>query len=206
MSANPQEVQATPAPAKPKREVVTVQMTDGRKIDFGLKQKLDKTIIKADGTDWKPGDPDDQVYAVRLDFSNGQTRTRELDKYPLKRRLLAHGISQKEGDEGAGVDSVDDMVYDIDTLSERLQKGVWSEKREGGVAGVSILATALVEATKQSMEDIRTFLAGLKPAEKEALKASPQLKPIIDRIQAEKASKSTVDSGALLARLGLKAA
>lgn len=203
MSAVPQ---ATETSAKPKREVVKVQMQDGRTVEFGTKQKLDKTIIKADGSAWSSEDSDDQVYAVRFDFSNGQTRTRVLDTYPLTRRLKAHGISQKEGDEAAGTESIDDIVYDIDTLSERLARAVWSEKREGGVAGVSILATALVEATGKTMEEIREYLSALKPAEKEILKApgSP-IKPIIDRLQQEKASKSSADLGSVLAKVGLKA-
>lgn len=195
MSAVPE---ATQASAKPKREVVKVQMQDGRIEEFGLKQKISKEVIEANGA----------PAAVRFDFSNGQTRTFALVQFSdVAARLTAHGLSQKLGDEAAGTESIDDIVYDIDTLADRLAKGVWAEKREGGVAGVSILATALVEATGQTMDQVRAFLADLKPAEKEALKApgSP-LKPIIDRLQDEKAKKSTVDLSAVLAKVGLKAA
>jgi len=184
--------------AKTKREVIKVQMQDGREVEFGLKQKLDKTVIRNDA-----GTPT----GLRFDYSNGQTRTFALAQFAdVSIVLQAHGLSQKLGDEGAGTDSVDDMVYDIDTLADRLAKGVWSEKREGGVAGVSILATALVEATGQTLEQIRAFLTELKNTEKDALKQEPRIKSIIDRLQAEKVKKSTVDLSAVLAKVGLKAA
>ena len=121
--------------------------------------------------------------------------------------FAAHGIEQKYGDELAGFEGdIDDMVLEIDGLDERIQKGEWSAKREGtGMAGTSVLIRALVEYSSskgdpRTVEQVQAFLKPMKPAEKTALRGSPALKPIIDRLEAEKAAKAAkVDTEALLA-------
>ena len=175
--------------ATPKKKVVKipVQMKDGSTVEFNQKQKVVKTV----------GDS-----SVRFDFSNGETREVTADLGGLTSRFALHGISQKFGDEGAGVESVDDILYGFDELYDRLSKGEWTEKREGGgLGGISILAKALVEVTGKTAEDVRAFLKGLSPAEKIAMRQAPELKPTIDRLEAEKSQDSKVDVGALLARI-----
>lgn len=178
--------------SKKMKEVETVTMSDGRKVDFVGKRKLLKDTVIGDG----------QV-SVRLDFRNGETRL-----FPIPQELLlqfaGHGAEQKLGDETAGVEDVDDMVLGIDDMIERLNKGEWSVKREGsGMAGTSVLLRALMEVSGKTVEQVKAFLAGKTQMEKLALRNADSVKPVVERIEAEKVSKaSKVDTAALLGELG----
>ena len=88
-------------------------------------------------------------------------------------------------------------------ITDRLYNGDWSVKRESsGMAGTSVLVRALVEHTGKTVEQIKAFLAGKSQAEKVALRNNPKIKPIVDRIESEKAAKKTsVDTDALLGEL-----
>jgi hypothetical protein len=180
--------------AAPKREVEVVQMSDGRTVEFAGKRKMvkDSTI-----------DPEKGSVSVRLDFRNGETRTFFVSD-SLMYKFAAHGAEQKLGDEVAGVEDVDDMVIGIDQLIDRLDQGDWSVRRESGngLAGTSILMKALIEYSGKTKEEIKAFLSGKSQAEKLALRQSAQLKPIVDRLESEKAAKSSkVDTAALLGEL-----
>ena len=171
------------------KAVEKVHMQDGRDVEFVGKRKLLKdSIISGDSV------------AVRLDFRNGETRLFTLSQ-DLMAKFAAHGAEQKLGDETAGVDDVDDMVLGVDELIDRLNKGEWSTKREGsGVAGTSVLLRALVEYSGRTVEQIKEFLSSKSQAEKMALRNSPKVKPIVDKLEAEKVAKgSKVDADALLA-------
>jgi hypothetical protein len=175
-----------------KGETVTVNMTDGRLVDFGGKRRmLKESFVSSDGT-----------VSVRLDFLNGQTRTFAIPA-TLKDKFAAHGAEQKLGDEIAGLTDVDDCVMAVDELITRLSAGEWGAKREGnGMAGMSVLARALVEYTGKTIEQIKAFLGTKSHAEKTALRANPKVKAIIDKLEAEKASKGAkVDTDALLGEL-----
>lgn len=180
--------------ATEKKETVveTVKMDDGRTVEFAGKRKLLKESLKVDG---KP--------AVRLDFRNGETRLFTIPTALLE-KFACHGAEQKLGDEIAGLDDVEDCVMAIDELMDRLNAGEWGVKRESnGLAGTSVLVKALVEHTKQTVEQVKTFLSKKTQAEKLALRNNPKIKPIVDRIEAEKAAKATkVDTDSMLAELG----
>lgn len=78
----------------------------------------------------------------------------------------------------------------------------WRRVSEAGEAKPKggLLARALMELyPDKTREEVNAFLAGLKPAERGALKAKPSVKAIIDRMEAEKASE--VDTDELLAGL-----
>lgn len=175
--------QATAA-VKAKAEITTITMEDGRKVDFAGKRKMLKEII-VDGS----------KVSVRFDFRNGNTIL-----FPVPDSILlyaaGHGVAQKGGDETAGTDDVDDMQLDVEAVLDRLAtKGMegWNTKREGGgFAGTSILFRALVEhlAGKKSPEEIKAQLALKTPAEKMAMRGASKLKPIIERLEAEKAAKN----------------
>jgi hypothetical protein len=175
-----------------KKEVEVVSMSDGRKVEFAGKRKLLKETI-IEGND----------VAVRLDFRNGETRTWYIPE-ALRNRCAGHGAEQKLGDETAGVEDVDDMTLAVDELIGRLDKGEWTTKREGGgMAGTSVLLRALVEFSGRTAEQVKEFLTGKSQAEKLALRNSPKVKPIVERLEAEKLSKAAkVDTSALLAQLG----
>lgn len=176
---------------KKESAVETVSMTDGRLVDFAGKRKLLKSSF-IEGGDVK----------VRLDFRNGQTRLFTVPSTMIA-QFAGHGAEQKLGDEIAGVEDVEDCVLAIDELIDRLYNGEWGVKREAnGMAGTSTLLKALVEFTGKPVEAIKEFLKGKSQAEKVALRNNPKVKPIVDRIEAEKASKgSKVDTEALLGEL-----
>ncbi len=181
----------TAAPAA-KENVEPVKMSDGRTVDFAGKRRLLKESFISDNGE----------VSIRLDFRNGETRTIKLNP-SLMAKFAAHGAEQKYGDEVAGVDDVDDMVLAIDELDGHLQKGEWSTRAAGsGISGTSVLVRALVEHSKKTVEQIREFLKGKSQAEKIALRNNPKIKPIVERIEAEKAAKaSKVDTEALLGQL-----
>jgi len=180
------------APAKPKTEVTTVTMTDDRKVDFAGKRKLLKESFQ--GADGK--------LSVRLDFRNGETRVFTLPD-SLMAKFATHGAEQKLGDEIAGLDDVEDCLMAVDELIERLEKGEWGTAREGnGLAGTSVLARALAEVKGIPMEKVKEFLKGRTQAEKVALRNNPAIKPVVERIEAEKVQKGPkVDTDALLGTL-----
>lgn len=177
--------------------IETVTMEDSRVVEFAGKRKLLKTasIDEASGT-----------VAVQLDFRNGATRLFTIPGNLLL-RFAAHGAEQKLGDEIAGLEDVEDCVLAIDDLIDRLYNGDWNVKREGGsgMAGASVLLRALVEYTGKSPEAIKEFLSQKSQAEKVALRNNPKVKPIVDRIEAEKEAKaskrSNVDTDALLGEI-----
>lgn len=191
---------AAPASTKVKKEPVinTVTMKDGRVVDFAGKRRLLKESSVT---------PDGKVQ-VSLDFVNGETRVFTIPD-TLLLKFAAHGAEQKLGDEIAGVDDIDDAVLAMDELIDRLYNGEWGVARDkSGLAGASILLRALVETTGQSVDQIKTFLKDKSPAQKAALRVNPKIKPVVDRLEAEKAAKSTkksqaIDSDALLDGLGL---
>lgn len=175
--------------SKVETQIETVTLTDGRIVDFAGKRKLLKeSILNADGT-----------VAVRLDFRNGETRLFTIPGNMLA-KFAAHGAEQKLGDEIAGLTDTEDCVLAVDELIDRLYNGEWGVKRESnGMAGTSVLVRALVEHTGKTVDAIKTFLAGKSQAEKVALRNNPKIKPIVERIEAEKASKkANVDTDAML--------
>lgn len=189
--------EATQSAKKEKTPSVEVTMEDSRIVEFaGKRQMLKESFIKPDGT-----------VAVRLDFRNGTTRMFNLPD-SLLNKFAAHGAEQKLGDEIAGLTDIDDAILAIDELIARLDKGEWNQKREAnGMAGTSILVRALAEAKGLQVDVVKKFLSGKTQAEKIALRANPSIKPIVDRLEAEKAQKAanngkTVDTDAMLAELG----
>lgn len=170
----------------------TVRMSDGRTVDFPGKRQLIKTSTVQDDT-----------LQTVLDFRNGETRTFTLPPALISQFAL-HGAEQKLGDEIAGVKDLDDAILAVDELIDRLYNGEWGVRREAsGIAGTSVLVRALIEVTGKSVEQVKAFLSGKSHAEKMALRTSPKVKPIVDRIEAEKASKAAkVDTDQLLAELG----
>lgn len=188
------------AEAKTKRETVveSVTLENGRVTTFAGKRKMNKLpIFNEDGS----------YSGLEVEFRNGGYRF-----YPLNRALaektLAHGHSQKMGDEVASVEEYDDMILAMDELHEQLAKGEWGVTREGGsMSGASTVIQALIRVTGKSLDQVKAFLAE-KLAQYQAkakengeeftradlyksFKAAPSLKDAIAQIEAEKAAKSS---------------
>jgi len=186
---------------KGKREVKTIEMTDGRQVEFAGKRRLVKNAaISEDGFD----------VVVTLDFLNGETRTfKAAANKPIFARFAAHGLLQKLGDEVAGLEDIEDQVLAIDELIDRLDRGEWGAERARGegnaMAGLSILAKALVEVSGKTPEAVKEFLKAKSNAEKLALRDNPSLKPVIAKLEAARKPRkkdNEIDSGALLDELG----
>jgi len=219
MNAEASTVPAAEAP-KPKREVDKIQMTDGRTVEFvtGSKQKMLKdAIVQLPDGSAIPIDEatDEQVksgkLAVRLDFRNGTTRTYPLNE-ALYHRFAAHGGLQKYGDHLAGgvknddgtpSEDLDDWAAATDALHDRLSSGDWSKGREGGVGGISILIKALMEYTGRTAEEVRNHIKDWTAKDRRAMRVDPEIKPIIDRLEAEKdaAAAKSVDTDSLKSKL-----
>lgn len=171
-----------------------VKMDDGRDVEFTGKKKLIKESVIGE----------DSVQ-IRLDWVTGETRLFTLPQ-ELFFKFAAHGAEQKLGDEISGLDNVEDCIIAVDELIDRLNAGKWSIKREGGgMAGAGVLMRALMEHTGKPQEHIKTFLSNKTHAEKLALRGHPNIKPIIEKIEAAKAGKKdkvVVDTDALLGELG----
>ena len=184
------------------REVETVEMTDGRKVDFAGKRKMQKEVVV-----------DGHKVSVRFDFRNGETRTYHVG-HDLMPALAGHGASQKIGDETSGVEDVDDMVVAVDDMIGRLERGEWTKPRAtsgDSFSGASVVIKAICEVTGKSVPEVKAFLDGKLEANKDlsrrALYASfrnpnSATGKVIARLEAEKVQKKeTVHADDLLAEL-----
>lgn len=201
----------TKAAAKSKVEYEKVKMVDDREVQFAGKRKMNKEVLvdEANGT-----------VNVRFDFRNGQTLS--IGSADLTRALnlqaLGHGLSQKCGDNAAGVDEIDDMVIAVEDVIKQLKGGDWSAAREAGdsTAGASIVIKAIAEVTGKSIDFVKEFLQKKLDAAKAAgqkltrqdLYASfrrpdTPTGQVIKRLEEEKLAKaSKVDTSSLLAEIG----
>lgn len=208
------ETQATAETSKAKKAETVyteVKMEDGRTVQFAGKRKLDKTVTV---------NLEAQSVEVRFDFVNGKTL--KIDSSQLTSELLlravGHGLSQKCGDNAAGVTEVDDIVLAVeDVIKQLVDEKSWSSAREAGdsTAGASIVIKAIMEATQKDAAFVKAFLqkklddakaAGKKLSRQELYAGfrNPATKTgaIIKRLEEEKLAKgSQVDAAALLAEM-----
>ena len=155
------EVAAAAPVAEPTRQKLppeVIEMTDGRKVEFAGRTKMDKTILidEADGT-----------VAVRFDFRNGQTAT-----YPIPSQHMlhaaGHGWAQKLGDHVAGMKdeqtkepaSEEDMFLAIESLVSDLKSGGWNKVRtgEGTVSGAGIVLRAVAQHFGKPVATVKEIL------------------------------------------------
>ena len=189
--------------ATAKTEYRTVTMLDGTVVEFPGKRRTVKTLVKAPNG----------FLRVRFDFDNGETRIHTLRADMIEDYAL-HGAGQKLADVMAGVDDIDDAIEAMDQLRAQLDAGDWAKERAAGAgsaAGGSILAQALVLITGQTIETVRTYLATLDNKAKVQFRASPEIYPTIQKLEAEKAARAAAkgkaapaafNAGAALAALG----
>lgn len=206
------ETQAAETKAKrPETVYEKIQMEDGRAVEFAGKRKLDKTVTV---------DLEKNAVEVRFDFRNGRTLTigsAQLSNEVLL-RALGHGLSQKCGDNAAGVEEVDDIVIAVEDVIKQLTAGTWGLVREAGdsVAGAFVVIRAVCEVTGKSITEVKDFLqkkldtakaAGQKLSRQELYasfrRPGTKTAEVIKRIEEEKASKaSKVNVDDLLGEIG----
>ena len=210
MQSEAPQVEASAKPAKAKTEYTPVTMEDGSVVQFAGKKKMLKKVEV---------DADTGAVVVKFLFRNGAIRFLDASilSPEISLRSLAHGLSQKIGDESSGEDDVDDMVVCTETMIARLTKGEWGAERQAGdsFAGSSIVIRALVTHTGKTVEAIKSFLQGKLDADKASggkltraqlyasFRSHPSVGAIIQKLESEKASKAkpAVDAGDLLDEL-----
>lgn len=135
-------------------------------------------------------------------FADGTTLT--LTPKDLKREVMeaaaVHGLVQKVVDAAA-------MSRDPDTgqpatvaeklaacreVFERLVAGGPWNVRASGPRGVLFLALCEFFAGKKTPDEVRAWLATKKPADREALKRNPKIKPIVARLESEAVSDEAI--------------
>lgn len=152
------QVEAPVAETRVKLPPEIVDMTDGRKVEFTGRTKMDKTILIDEAAN---------TAAVRFDFRNGMTAT-----YPVPPQHLlyaaGHGWAQKLGDHVAGMKdeqtkepaSEEDMFLAIESLYNDLNAGGWNKVRtgEGTVSGAGVILRALALHFKKPVATIKQIL------------------------------------------------
>lgn len=181
-------------------EKISVSYANGVVKEFPARDTGDrvKRMLKDYHTD------DDGNVFVDLYFRDGQER-----HYPLHENMVltfaGHGGAQKYGDAvaGSGYDDIDEMVWDLDKLHDRLFAGNWKAEREGGPSGESILFKALMAMARDQEGDdfvesaavkrFKAFLTDLTPNEKRNLQnGESELKPYIDELRSPAKDASSI--------------
>lgn len=128
----------------------------------------------------------------------------------IKHQLMVHGLKQKVADAAAiprstetGRAASDEEKIDaMRAVANRLMMGQWNATREGGGATGGLLLRALIELyPTKTREQLVDYLAGKTDKEKAALRTSPKIAPIIDRLKAEAGRDTGVDADELLSDL-----
>jgi hypothetical protein len=192
------------ATATPKAKTVytPISMKDGRTVQFPGDTKMLKEKVK---------DSEGRITGWQIDFRNGETLSGDLNFGGLLADFAAHGALQKLGDEASGEKDIDDAFEAVHSLYDRLSRGIWSERASGGgFAGASLLLKAIAQAYRRTSEEARAFLSecteGKSPKDaariRDALRADDTIKPVYDRLQAEKlaASGAGINAKELLGR------
>jgi hypothetical protein len=182
----------------------TPPFPQGRELEFvGKRRQLKEAIFNEQG-EWT---------GTVMDFINGRSlyyKAPEMDfklkngNYALHQHA-AHGSLQKFGDSTAGYkeDELDDAVLSAEETMQRVSEGEWAVEREGGgMAGTSVLILALVESTGKTYEQLKEWLKTKTKEQKDAMRNSDRLRPIVQRLEAERAAKSAhVDTSGLFSEL-----
>lgn len=191
-ASNETEVASTGTkPVANKTVVQHVEMEDGKVVPFPGKRKLQiEAKVDVNG-----------VLHVRCDFLNGRVLQTSVQGDMLI-KLLEFGAGQKFRDLIAGEDDIDSCVLDVEEFIDMLGKGQWAAERQKGTGSSAPLHKAVMEVTGKSAEEVKVWLNSLSQKQKLDLRKDPQIKPIIDRIEAAKKSKQPAsDTAALLAGL-----
>ena len=123
----------------------------------------------------------------------------------MKVRLGLHGASQKGGDSYAGAASaIEDTDLTLEEYISNAVKGVidqlynddWTVRATGGGPRVTDLAVAIAEAYAVDMSEAVAKVADMDADTKKAVRNHPAIKPILDRIRAERAAKKAAESKA----------
>lgn len=167
---------------------------------FGKTDKVLKFPVSRSGDGWTLTKDDSMPEGVLFVGNDGSTFVADIGRYPdnIKGFMVFHGTRQKIGDEYADLDTVEDCMEAAREMDDRLAEGKWYADKQS-FKGVSIVMKALIKAYGISEDEARAFLKPLTPAEKSALKTSPELRKFVEEIEAERGKG--VDTAAILKKL-----
>lgn len=180
----------------PVKDAVTFNSHGIETVEFGAKEKVKKFSRIEDGN----------VHVI-FAYRTGEITSFTMPAtHALFARAAQHGLDQKFGDEFAGMDDPDDCAEAFRALAARIDAGEWNQARQSdGLAGMSILAKALVRISNKDIEVVKAMLKELTAAQKAALRKDPSVSKVIreieDEREARKPDSKKIDTGALLAQL-----
>ena len=141
-----------------------------------------------------------ETKSVSFDFGDAGTVVFNLSKVTdeMLIQLALHGVSQKGGDSYAGAKAATDGT-DIDPNEwamlecqgtiDQIYAGDWSVRRAGSGTTVTDLARALAEVLPDWTEsDAAQRIADASKEDKAALRAHPDVKAVLERLRAERAT------------------
>jgi hypothetical protein len=182
-----------------KMDAAVIVMHDGRTVKFGRGEKIQKRILWNDKA---------EPYAVRYDGRNGKTLVAVIADFPRETQMhaTAHGISQKEGDGYADVDTVEDCWNTLVEIHERLMSGPdgWKGERVGGDGSSMLLRAVCLAFPTRTEAEHRATLKACTKEEKALLRVQPDVARHIAAIETERAK--AVDVPATLAKFATVAA
>jgi len=190
---NPQESTGS-AKAIPAKSI-DIQMEDGRIVQFNSRAKMRTNITLENGS-----------ATIIADFSNGQTLSFAIslpaELTELQAKLFQFALKEKTHNQIAGVTDVADCYIAVRELFDLFAAGKWTAERKAGEGqGSSTLQKAIMEVYGKTADQAYQFLKDKTHAQKMALRAHEKLAPVIQRLEAAKAStKVNVDD--LLDELG----
>ena len=152
---------------------------------------------------------------LTLTFANGETLSVDYTtlNVDIAHAALLHGLKQKLVDAAAisrdpltgRAATIETKYHAVKEVFDRITApdGTWNKTREGGGAAGGLLLQALIRMYdgRQTVEQLRTFLAGKSDAEKAALRKNSRIAAIIEEIKAERGNVDGVDVDEMLAEL-----
>lgn len=144
------------------------------------------------------------INQVGFIFSDGDTIVVKLSDFPkdVIAHFAQHGLSQKCGDSYAGVGG--DVVQaksNLAAIVKSMQDGNWVS-RSGGGPRLTLLVMALAEVTNRTVEETAEKVEGLSKEEKAQYRAHPQVKAVLARMEAERATKKAAATAAAASEAG----
>ena len=175
-------------------KAIDVQMEDGRIVQFNSRAKMRTTITL-----------DNELATIIADFSNGQTLSFAValpaDCTELQAKLFQFALKEKTHNQIAGVTDVADCFIAVRELFDLFAAGKWTAERKAGEGqGTSILQKAIMEVYGKTADEAYSYLKDKTHAQKMALRNYEKLAPVIQRLEAAKAS-AKVDVDELLKEL-----
>lgn len=166
-----------------------VEMADGRKLTFGKIEKVKKEILT---------DTNGRPTGIRFDGDSGDSFVAAFDKLPdaewitlaeptaISVWAMAHGYNQKIGDSYAGADNTADCMESARMIWDRLCKGDWKSDAKGFGASAVLLEAVCRAFPDQDRADVRTKLAGMTKAQRDAVQMTNTIKPHYDAVMRER--------------------